>query len=177
MSFRDEVKVTVDMDEDDIKRVLTGQMKRKYIIIGILMLFCLLVSASFAVAAFLDETGTRSYLGATVFLPAVLLLTGIAASNRKRVRDHAAVLLKDAEPTVYTFLEDALVVVSEAGNTRIKWASIGKAMETKSDFLLVHKNTMTWPIPKRFFESDKDISDVRELLSDVLGKNAKLLKP
>jgi hypothetical protein len=81
---------------------------------------------------------------------------------------------KAARTLRYRFCSDALDVHSDSRGGFLPWFAIHQAIETKSSFLLFLSPHEHYLVPKRCFRAASEISTVRELLQQAIGRKAVL---
>lgn len=79
------------------------------------------------------------------------------------------------EETKFIFSENGIESICKLCSSDRSWESFVKICETELDFIIFQQETMFYPIPKRFFESQMQINEFKELLSQKLGEKAELL--
>jgi hypothetical protein len=79
------------------------------------------------------------------------------------------------EPYVYTFDEEGIGIAGRLGNTNLKWEAIIKARETNTDFLFYTAKKFAQFLPKRAFERNEAMNELRSMLRRKLGDRAQLL--
>ena len=78
------------------------------------------------------------------------------------------------EARTVAFAEDAIHLESAGRSGLIQWPQISAAVETRLAVVLVIEGTKGLGLPKRAFEDEAQISDLRALLREKLGRRAKV---
>jgi hypothetical protein len=76
--------------------------------------------------------------------------------------------------TLWIFSEDDFEVLTPVARNESDWESLEKIEEKSKAFLLYPQQNVFLLIPKRFFESEAQIQEFRELVREKLGSKAKL---
>lgn len=79
-----------------------------------------------------------------------------------------------SEDTSVTFDEKGVKSVSESSSSQVIWNRFQKIVETSHDFVFFPQENVFYAIPKRFFESDAQVKNLRLLLVENLGTRAQL---
>jgi len=90
------------------------------------------------------------------------------------IRNQANKATKAAERAQVTFDSEGYHAFSESVSSSRNWSKFEKVVETNSDFVFFPQENIFYPIPKRFFDSEDQISKLRVLLRAYLGDKAKL---
>jgi hypothetical protein len=70
----------------------------------------------------------------------------------------------------YEFTESSLCSTSELGNVSLPWGKFHKWKENKKMFIVYQSDVMFHLIPKRIFRTEEEISRLRDILSESIGK-------
>jgi len=108
----------------------------------------------------------------TYILLAVLPI-GIAGQSYFMIRRGAKKLANLAQGSQYRFDEDG-VETGLTASGRMNWERYVKIVETSNDFVFFPQENIFYPVPKRFFESEGQIVELRSLIAERLGSKAKL---
>ena len=76
----------------------------------------------------------------------------------------------------WRFSEDGYENSTSVGTSNCRWESLEEVEELNKDFLLYPQKPIFIILPKRFFKSESQISEFRELVHENLGDKAKLKK-
>jgi YcxB-like protein len=79
------------------------------------------------------------------------------------------------EDTCYTFSEDRIDIESATASSRVDWARIDRAVETKSYFYLFTAKRPTYIIPKRCFSVGTQITELQNILRNAVKGKVRLL--
>jgi hypothetical protein len=64
----------------------------------------------------------------------------------------------------YSFSEDLVVQEMATGRAELQWATFLKVRETKDLLLFFVQKQLAYVVPKRAFQSEKDIAAARDLI-------------
>ena len=78
------------------------------------------------------------------------------------------------EPRTVTLADDAIHLESEGRSGILEWKQVEGAVETRHALVLVIGGTKGLGLPKRIFENDAQLSDLRALLREKLGARARV---
>jgi hypothetical protein len=101
-----------------------------------------------------------------VLFPALLLGVTFGAPYfvmRTQARRNPKIL----QPSDYSFSERGVEITGTFGKSAVFWTAFDKVRETKEFFLLYILPRRAYPLPKRCFSSDAEISEFRELLRNT----------
>jgi hypothetical protein len=70
----------------------------------------------------------------------------------------------------YEFTESALCSASELGHVSLPWAKFHKWKENKKMFIVYQSDVLFHLIPKRIFKTEEEISRLRAILTQSIGK-------
>jgi len=71
----------------------------------------------------------------------------------------------------YIFSTNGLHRKSEAIDCTYKWADIYKIIEKENMFIIYESSSSVLILPKRFFDNDKELIRVKELIKENMSKN------
>lgn len=170
------IEVEIYIEPGDYRRILYWYHRTSLIINGILAGLFLLIGllALVAIALSGKTAGAQNINVVFLFLPTLFigLVFGLKLFNIWRQSKAVAEI---AEPTRYLFDETGISSVATSSSSQIVWEKYVKVVETKSDFIFFPMKKRFFPFPKRFFNNPDDILALRDLISEKLGKAAKLL--
>jgi len=171
-----QVTVNVEITTDDYRRILFWYHKKRLIIISIwLVIIGIPVILAFLVLPFSKSSQnifTANYfpLIIPVLLPA-LILGLLLFSIWKQSKN----IVKTTEPTKFIFTKNGLEAISKSTTVQSLWSSFQKIQETKTDFILFPQKNIFYPIPKRFFQNEMQINELRQFIRNSSIENVKLL--
>jgi YcxB-like protein len=173
------IEVTFRLSVRDVYRanvaIMLGKMKWvSWLLFGVAMV--ILSGAMFGLVfngpTFAARVTAGSFFG-ILFVPlfASYMLFGapyFAARNLLRNNPNAG------GPLHYVFTTNGVVVESPTGHSEIKWTAYLIVRETEDLILLFPQKNLAYPIPKRFFASENELKDFRELVRANCRGTAKL---
>jgi hypothetical protein len=77
-----------------------------------------------------------------------------------------------AEPAKAIFSDKGLKTISKSSSSEKTWERFSKIFETKEDFIFYLMENVFFTIPKRFFQDEKQISELKQLFRQKLGEKA-----
>lgn len=138
------------------------------------------------------------FLTFAISLPAIVIFFYVLLTNPERIKFSPAILLLllplltvlIVQWSIYTrakksdvslkskarwvFYRDEFDVFTPVSRSENSWESLVEVEEESKNFLLFLHKDIFMIIPKRFFESDSQIQEFRELVRENLGDRAKL---
>jgi hypothetical protein len=169
------IEVDVDANESDFRRIMF-RYQRKYLnflgvafaVIGIplitrigLALFSNLVSGSIPIMIF------------TIAPPfCIVLMIVLIVRN---IRKQAANLAETTERTKFSFTNEGVDTASPSTSTSVAWSKFRKIQETSTDFIFFPQTNLFYSVPKRFFDDDGQIAELRVLISEMASGELDLL--
>ena len=171
-----QVVLNVEITTDDYRRVLFWYHKKRLIIISIwLVLIGLSVTLMLIILPF--SKLSQSILTAN-FIPLIIpvlfpaLVLGLLLLS---IWNQAKNIVKTTEPTRFTFNESGLEAVSKSTSVQSLWSRFQKIQETKTDFILFPQKNNFYPIPKRFFQNEMQINELKRFVRNSSIENIKFL--
>jgi hypothetical protein len=98
-----------------------------------------------------------------IFLP-VFLYGAVHASSHSAAKSLFRNTPALRGPTVWSFSENGITAVGPTGRAELQWNSYIQVRETREQFLLYPQKQFANVIPKRFFQSEREIERFREIL-------------
>ena len=163
MSLENKVEVAVEVTAEDYRRVLFWYHKTRLIIYGILIaVFSLPVTLGIIFVLSQGRVKTPQIFLFLIF-PILLPFFTLGLTVFK-IRNQAQNIVKTTEPTKFTFTEDGLTAVSDSSTVKTKWSKFHGIKETKTDFIFFPQKNIFYPIPKRFFDNEIQINQLRNFI-------------
>jgi len=171
-----EIVVNVEITTEDYRRILFWYHKKRLIVISAwLVLIGVPVISAFLILPFSKSSQNISPYNFLPLTIPVLLPVLILALLLFNIRSQAKNIVKTTEPTRFTFTEEGLEAVSKSTTVQNLWGRFQKIQETKFDFILFPQKNNFYPIPKRFFQTETQINELREFIRNSSIENVKLL--
>ena len=170
MESEKKIEVAFESNVNDFRRILIWyHWKRLVLEYGIMMVVGI---PSFYLLGFnLFDIKNNGWITFTFIIAFLLLLTlnilGLFFRQANKLKDIA-------EPAITVFTEQGLETKTKSMTSSRKWESYAKIFETKSDFIFFPQENVFAAVPKRFFKSQNQIDELRQLISEKLGARAKL---
>jgi hypothetical protein len=165
--------IRVKHETSDYLRLLWTILKQRYLVTGILFVFifvsCLAASL---ISPSTDPENDRRWV--SIFI-ALFVFCFVAVLLGLTLRRQAKKMAEASEGTVVHFTERGLSVSTSRSNSNVLWDVYIKVVETKLDFLFYPQKNAALMIPKRFFENQEQIDQLRQYLRNSLGERVKLL--
>ncbi len=83
-------------------------------------------------------------------------------------------LKERVSPTKIVFSEQEVESKTPSTFSSRNWEGYEKIYETNSDFIFFYQENVFYSIPKRFFNNESQIIELRQLIGEKLGEKAKL---
>lgn len=120
-----------------------------------------------------SETDKQSFWGFLIPWAILLfLVAGTYLGSKKSLSSNRSL----HETIHYTFSLAGIQSDAQSSSGRQSWQNVREAFEPKSNFLVFLADRLMYVIPKRCFQDSAQMAAFKTLLSDQLGKNAKLKK-
>ena len=118
-----------------------------------------------------DPSTDRRFIAYILFaiVPAFVVMQSYVT-----IRRNASKLAALSQGTQYKFDEDGVESIGLAASGRMDWDRYIKVIETANDFIFFPQENLFYPVPKRFFEGEAQIAELRSLIAEKLGSKAKL---
>lgn len=161
------IEVEIDVTVEDYRRVLFWFNKTIFPFISMIFVFAIL------------GTGFIAFREGDVIALILFGLSGIffilyVCSTLLSIKRQSKNLAEISEVTTIVFDEKGVESKSESTLNQTTWERFAKICESKTDFIFFPQKNIFYPIPKRFFKSDNQIEEFKQLIKDKLGENAKL---
>lgn len=169
------ITIQVLNEADDFFRLLWYMQKRKFITTGIVILAIL---GSFVFTAMMSvpqdhAEDNRWILHIVIVVFPLIFCLFIYFS----LKSNADKLAEGSESSTIRFDSDGIEISSLRSSANSSWSSFDKVVETPSDFIFYPQPHVSFGIPKRFFENDLQIENLRTLLVRNLDDKAALRLP
>ena len=165
LSKNPKIQVAVDLKASDYRRGLFWhEWKRQ----GGVLFVCFFIAPPIVFHVVEDK------LTLYIFLTSLLIIAAISVyfTFFKQAED----LEKDSEPSSYIFDPNGLEAESKSASSTMNWKVFHKVHETKSDFIFLPHKNMFFIVPKRFFVSERQINDLKEMIKCKMADKAVLRK-
>ncbi len=173
MEDSDGFAIRVKHETSDYSRLLWTILKQRHLFLGILLLLIFVSCIAFTlISPATDPENDRKWV--TVFI-ALFLFCLLAVIFGFTLRRQAKKLAAASEETTLRFTAQGLEAKTSRSSSKVLWDVYTKAVETKLDFLFYPQKNAALMIPKRFFENQEQIDQLRRYLRNSLGEKAKLL--
>lgn len=173
MEDSDGFAIRVKNETSDYSRLLWTILKQRHLFVGIMLLLVFVSCITYTlVSPATDPENDRKWV--TVFI-ALFVFCVVAVLFGFTMRRQAKKLAAASEEMTLYFNEQGLEAKTSRSSSRVLWDVYAKAVETKLDFLFYPQKNAALMIPKRFFENQEQIDQLRRYLHNSLGEKAKLL--
>lgn len=159
------IEIEYQANAKDYRRILLWYQWKKLVLSNVVII---LVAVAFLYFANFDD-GLISIALFLLFLPIIVI--GIAYWSIWR---QAGKIEKVFEPAKVVFSEEGMQSTGESASASMKWDKFHKVQETSEDFIFFPQHNIFYTVPKRFFHSQNEISEFRELLGEKLADRATL---
>jgi YcxB-like protein len=171
------IEVVIDVTAEDYRRVLFWYHWKRIALIGLVWLILfptILWLVAFGAGASPFTSNNNSPL--IVFVIFALLPILLSVSLYFSIWKQAKKIEKISEKTHFIFSDSGIDSKNTLAASQFSWERLDKIYETKTDFIFFPQENVFYAIPKRFFQSDEQIKNFKTLISEELGKKAKLFK-
>ncbi len=165
------IEVEFESTEKDFQRVLLWYHWKRMFLEYVLMVVIGITLCYFLGFNVLDIKNNGWATLAFVGTLTILLFLDIY----RRCIFQANKLSEIAKPSKSSFSEKGIESKTPTTSSNREWESYAKVYETKTDFIFFQQENAFATIPKRFFKSETEIEELRELLRRKLGEKAKLI--
>ena len=175
MNERKPIEIEIELNEGDFWRVsFAGRIKRFLLVNLIYLPIALLMLYFVAFGAGANPLSEKNWSLLFVFFVIIAIPFVFLIFGQHSLRKLAKKLAKASEKTHFTFSENEIETNSLTRSSKLTWDNYEKIQETNEDYVGYLKNYTFHTIPKRFFKSEEQIIDFRELVRAKLGDKAKL---
>lgn len=172
------IEINVQLNEDDYWRVgFAGRIKRFLLATLIYLPVALLIMYFVVFGAGGDSFAGNTLSVFIVFFIICLIPFIFLPFAWYSLKKLAKKLAKVSEKTRIIFSENEIQTNSSSRSSKMAWENYEKIQETNEDFVCFLNNHTIYPIPKRFFDSNLQISEFREIVRKKLGDKARLKIP
>ncbi|HEX3028522.1 MAG TPA: YcxB family protein [Clostridia bacterium] len=158
------VKVQVNYSDKDISSALIEYINKIYHIWVVLL--CLGVLFIFAVCTGLNDGFSTKIYGWLIILVLLILLVAYYYYYRPGATHINA--YRERRENLFIFSYEKTEIIRKLSQSTCCWELFIKAYETKNNFFLLDKSNALAIVPKRFFENDDEVKDLREILKEKL---------
>ncbi|HEX9962294.1 MAG TPA: YcxB family protein [Pyrinomonadaceae bacterium] len=165
MSPENKFEATVEVTAEDYRRILFWYHKTRLIIYGIFIAVFSL-PATLGIIFVLSQGQVKTPQIFLFLIFPILLPFFILGLTVFKIRKQAQSIVKTTEPTKFTFTEDGLTAVSDPSTVQTKWSRFHGIKETKTDFIFFPQENIFYPIPKRFFDNEIQVNQLRNFVRE-----------
>ena len=170
-----EIKIDVINTAIDYRRILFWYY-RQYLVSSVLLTVLSIISAFWLLDfgesnSWFESRYSASFIIFVLLLMMPLLLACLTCLEiwRKAKRNEK---IKESAKVIFT--EQGLAIIAKFTSSQSNWNEFKKVIETNEDFIFIPQETAFFSVPKRFFKSDLQIEELRNLVRRHLDDKSKL---
>jgi len=172
MEEKRSIEINVQLEFQDFWQVLFWQTIKRFWLMYLLTLVITLPVISMIFYALLTNPEKIKF-SPVIILP-LLPLLAVLMSQWSVYSSAKKSMASVKGKTLWIFSEDDFKVFTPVARNESDWESLEKIEEKSKAFLLYPQKNVFMLVPKRFFESEAQIQEFRELVREKLGSKAKL---
>ena len=177
MENEQKIEIQIDVRAEDYRRVLFWYNRSKIFALTAVLLLAVPFIIWFVV--FVEGTSRidssqRNFFEIAIFYGMFALVPIFLAIILISIWTQSRKLAAISEVATFIFDDEGLKSNAKSTTTKSNWERFAKICETKTDFIFFPQENIFYPIPKRFFQNNKQIRNFKNLIREKLGKKAKL---